>query len=106
MALKAASTDLLFLLDVDNSVPEDVLWLNEGAFWREPEIAYLQFMKFVCNGHSSLVAWTAAITLGCANNSDLALSSYGDWSFSGTCLPMEASRSIENRASRSGLQAM
>jgi hypothetical protein len=81
MAVQASDSDLMLFLDVDNSVPEDLLLNNAGALWRDPGRSYCQFFKFVCNGHESLVAAAAKTSLGYSAYSELALATYCDWSF-------------------------
>ena len=81
MALQASRGDLILFLDVDNSVPGDLLLAHAAPLWRDPDCSYLQFFKFVCNGHQSLVAAAAATSLGYSVYWDLALAAYGDWSF-------------------------
>ena len=91
MALQVASGDLLLFLDVDNTVPEDLLLIHADSLCRDPGVAFRQCRHIACNGSESLAAATAGSVLGYGMYHDLALAKYADWSFfSGACFHLEA----------------
>jgi cellulose synthase/poly-beta-1,6-N-acetylglucosamine synthase-like glycosyltransferase len=81
MALQVASSDLLLFLDVDNTVPGDLLLKHADSLWRDPGVAFHQCLHIACNGGESLVAAMAASVVGYGKDHDLALATFADWSF-------------------------
>lgn len=81
LALQATRTDLLLVLDVDNTVPEDLLLVHAAPLWRDPKCSFIQCLQIACNGHANLVAATGASIVQYGKQQDLALATFSGWSF-------------------------
>lgn len=80
MAVQAARSDLLLFLDVDNTVPDDLLLAHAAPLWLDRESAYRQCFHIASNGHVNLLAATAASAIGWSKYHDLSLSLFSGWS--------------------------